>query len=554
VRKNETVARLIYLLRQRGVPASEEGGNPLTDSPAVELILSLFLLADHPGDGVARFHLAKSPLAEVLSLIDHRDDAAASKLSQHIRRRLLDEGYGATVFEYARLLAQHCDERDRSRLQQLIELAYEYSSVSTLRTSDFLRLVQTRKIADPQAADVRVMTIHQAKGLQFDAVFLPELEARLVGQPDRFVAGRPAPTEPVNVVCRLVDKNVRQFFPESLQKLFENDMCLEVSESLCVLYVAMTRAVHALHMIICSPKPNERTLPKTFAGLLRATIGGNKPAIAGATLYEAGDARWVEEKVTRNPKSKIQNPKSATVVEEPGRPLLLAPPLARRSRGLERTSPSALEGGQLVRGASVLTSRSLTALGIGTLFHRWLAEIEWLDAGLPSDDTLRKIATRIRATTGFSDDQITAHIARFRQQLTAKPIANLLSRSYYDSPANLNLGKKSWPAAAIELAVFRERPFAIRIENQIVPGSIDRLVLILSNGKPIAADIIDFKTDDLPAGDKNTLAAKVDFYRPQINAYRAAAARVLSLDQCLIAGRLAFLGVGAVVECGADVR
>ena len=45
VRTNAAVARLIYLLRSLGVEASEEGGNPLVDSPAVELLLSLLRLA-----------------------------------------------------------------------------------------------------------------------------------------------------------------------------------------------------------------------------------------------------------------------------------------------------------------------------------------------------------------------------------------------------------------------------------------------------------------------------------------------------------------------------
>src|SRR5206468_2979789 len=223
-----------------------------------------------------------------------------------VRRERLDGGYGPTVFKYARLLAPHCDERDRSRLQQLVELAYEYQPTSTMRTSDFLRLVATRRIADPQAADVRVMTIHQAKGLQFDAVFLPELEARLVGQPDRFVAGRPGPTEPVNVVCRLADKTVRQFFPKELQKLFEDDTCLEVSESLCVLYVAMTRAVHALHMIIAPPKPNEKSLPKTFAGLLRTTLAPDVKPEPGVTLYEHGDPNWSSASGRRKPPGNIE--------------------------------------------------------------------------------------------------------------------------------------------------------------------------------------------------------------------------------------------------------
>src|SRR4029079_12631994 len=141
--------------------------------------------------------------------------------------------------------------------------------------------------------------------------FLPELEGRLVGQPDRFVAGSPRPSEPVNIVCRLADKTVRQFFPPDLQKLFDDDMCLAVSESLCVLYVAMTRAVHALHMILAPPKSNEKSTPKTFAGLLRSTLAPSVPAIAGKTLYEHGDPAWFTT-LTRSASEAPQNAKSRT--------------------------------------------------------------------------------------------------------------------------------------------------------------------------------------------------------------------------------------------------
>src|SRR4029077_682891 len=48
-RQNETVARMIYELRRQHVDASEEGGGALTDSAAVELLLSLLTLSDHPG-------------------------------------------------------------------------------------------------------------------------------------------------------------------------------------------------------------------------------------------------------------------------------------------------------------------------------------------------------------------------------------------------------------------------------------------------------------------------------------------------------------------------
>jgi hypothetical protein len=300
-------------------------------------------------------------------------------------------------------------------------------------------------------------------------------------------------------------------------------------------------------MIIAPAKANEKSMPKTFAGLLRSTLGGGKPAIGGAKLYEQGEAKWFSskqakmDKGTRGQGTGDRGQESG--VRDEGK-TSLAPVAKRRERSWERVSPSSLEGGVRVAGATILAARSPVALGIGTLFHAWLAEIKWLDDGLPSDETLRRIAARVRAESGASADEVAAHIARFRQQLAAKPIAELLSRKFYESPANLGLKSKAWPAGGIELTALRERSFAIRQDDALLAGSIDRLVVIKSGGKPIAADVIDFKTDEIAAGDKKALAARVEFYRPQMEAYRAAAARLLGLAGDRIAARLVFLSSG----------
>ena len=38
------------------------GGTPLTDAPVCEAVLSLLRMVDHPGDSLARYHVARSPL------------------------------------------------------------------------------------------------------------------------------------------------------------------------------------------------------------------------------------------------------------------------------------------------------------------------------------------------------------------------------------------------------------------------------------------------------------------------------------------------------------
>ena len=188
-RRNDIVNRLIYELRVRHVAASEEGGGRLTDSPAVQVILSLLKLADHPGDSVARFHVAQSPLAAHVGYRNHADHPRTWKLSHEVRARLLQDGYGPAIQCWAELLEPSCDRRDRSRLEQLVESGYAYEQFATLRTSDFLRYVELERVADPTAAHVRVMTVHQAKGLQFDIVVLADLDAKLVGQTGRVRRG-----------------------------------------------------------------------------------------------------------------------------------------------------------------------------------------------------------------------------------------------------------------------------------------------------------------------------------------------------------------------------
>ena len=76
-------------------------------------------------------------------------------------------------------------------------------------------------------------------------------------------------------------------------------------------------------------------------------------------------------------------------------------------------------------------------------------------------------------------------------------------------------------------------------------GVVDRLILIYKDGALVAADIIDFKTDAIAKGE---LPAKVEFYRPQMEAYRHAIAIQYGIEQEQIATRLVFVGTGDVVN------
>ncbi|MCA9270811.1 MAG: UvrD-helicase domain-containing protein, partial [Planctomycetales bacterium] len=233
-RTNAAVATLIYELRSRGIRASEEGGNLLTDSAGVQTLLALLQLADHPGDTIAAYHLGHSPLAAALAL----SSAAPAEVSRAIRRRLADDGYGATLLHFAQLLAPACNRREWSRVMQLVELAYAHEASATPRTSDFLRQVESQRVSDPTSHPVRVMTVHRSKGLEFDVVVLPDLEGSLTGQTPRFVVHRQDDTGPIDCVFKYLSQDLQQLAPPRFEEMIQASTRRDVTESMCVLYVA----------------------------------------------------------------------------------------------------------------------------------------------------------------------------------------------------------------------------------------------------------------------------------------------------------------------------
>jgi ATP-dependent exoDNAse (exonuclease V) beta subunit len=94
--------------------------------------------------------------------------------------------------------------------------------------------------------------------------------------------------------------------------------------------------------------------------------------------------------------------------------------------------------------------------------------------------------------------------------------------------------------------VIRERPFAIRDENALVYGIIDRLVLFRQNDRVLAADIVDFKSDTLAVDQATNMHRAIESYRPQLALYCQAVSRQFDLDLDRIRTRLLFLQLGEV--------
>jgi ATP-dependent exoDNAse (exonuclease V) beta subunit len=96
--------------------------------------------------------------------------------------------------------------------------------------------------------------------------------------------------------------------------------------------------------------------------------------------------------------------------------------------------------------------------------------------------------------------------------------------------------------------VERERRFLVCDVAKILNGSFDRVVWLGDGDRVVAADVLDFKTDDILPGDLAALTARTEYYRPQMEAYRRAVARLGQLPVEYIATRLVFTSIARVVE------
>nr|NIP60768.1 UvrD-helicase domain-containing protein [Gemmatimonadota bacterium]NIR81160.1 UvrD-helicase domain-containing protein [Gemmatimonadota bacterium]NIT89991.1 UvrD-helicase domain-containing protein [Gemmatimonadota bacterium]NIU33798.1 UvrD-helicase domain-containing protein [Gemmatimonadota bacterium]NIU34346.1 UvrD-helicase domain-containing protein [Gemmatimonadota bacterium] len=293
-RHNEAVARLIAELRLRGIEASEEGGTRLTDSPAVLATLALLRTADHPGHTIARWHVSRTPLGRVAGLTDHRDPGLARRVSREVRRRLLRRGYGETLDAWTRGLieADALDARGLRRMLQLVEMGFRWDERAGVRSDEFVRFVESERVEDPTSAAVRVMTVHRAKGLEFDVVVLPELDTPLTGLGGGAPALLPERDPETSRVLRAfpyVPKDYRPLFPE-VDAAYLQHRGAEIRDALGVLYVGLTRARHALHLLVAADDPaSGPPSAATFARVVREALGRHDDAVAdGEVLWETG--------------------------------------------------------------------------------------------------------------------------------------------------------------------------------------------------------------------------------------------------------------------------
>ncbi len=517
VSTNKAASRLIFEIGRLGLPVSGEGGGSLPDTPAVSAVLSALALADHPGDTASAFHVLNSPLAPVVGL-ESMQTHQIQRSALNIRTTLLTRGYAQTLADWTHAVAPSLDARGLTRLTQLIELADQFDPGDALRPSRFVALAESQRVAEPSPAAIRVMTIHGAKGLEFDTVVLAELDKRLTDR-SALLIEREHPTAPIIGVYRNARQSIRDL-DDRLERAAAAQRSTRLMDDLCALYVGMTRPRQALHLIVkprrLTPKGKIASIGLCYAAILREALSGVEETLKGEqVLFEIGNADWTFEGSDPPSLSKIES-RPVNAIE-----LNKGPDTSRRF--WPTVSPSSRAGG--TRTAADLLNISLDIAGAtryGTLIHAWMEQVGFInESGTPDNETLSRVAHRLMP--GTDPAWLDSQLERFYRILTEALAQQVLSRN-----------------GATDL--WRERPFAVRDGRELLRGCFDRVSIYRDDtGRATRAELLDFKSDRV--GSKGVKLLVVH-YRPQMLAYQRALKRLLGLDSGSIQTRLWFVGAG----------
>ena len=617
VRTNRLVGQIIAALKHRGIEASEEGGTLLTDTASVEAILSVLTLAEQPGDTVCAYHLANIPaLADWLNLTpqNYQDTFVRRRLSLQLRQILLTHGLSDFVFDLTRRLLPCCNKREAERLNQLCELACVHSARG-ISPHQFVELVRQTKAESPNAAKIRVMSIHKSKGLEFDIVILPELDQNLKMMRTRFVTHRETPLSLIDMVLRDANKNEQTVLPDKIRQMYNQFWTTQFQEALCVLYVALTRAVRQL-VIIVSPSAKHRYESLTPGNILLAGLAApdftdqlmkmSEPR--PFTAFSNGNpAWWKNDPAFSETPDKLHSVGTTDDKQAPsGFDGIFTKAGAdgtaiagNRAAAKSGSEPSAPFIGTTIRLTSFPQKEHETVLPDGNSTpllknpslslslkyseirnanksrrfspsqhdkpHFWIPERKFLWGNM-IHSCLEQVqwldregipdASRLESALRkylLSPSALKNFLDEFRTLCQVPAVKELMSLGTYQSPGETPVHRRSGTLQP-EWTVLTERPFSrLDATGTLQRGIIDRLVLLREKGVVIGADIIDYKTEKIRKDDAPwNPEEKALKYIPQLRDYADIVAQWYSLPTDQISCRIAFVSDGVIVPVSPD--
>ena len=414
---------IVAELARRGIRFQATDIDPLGARPAVLDLLALTRALAHLGDRAAWLGVLRAPwcglrLEDCYTLLgDDRHGTALRLLQEESRRAKLGTAARARLERCLPVLEQALDERRRCGLRDAVERAWhalggpatlagereldearayldalgDVEAESPGAPADLARLAEAlQELYAPArpSSDTRVelLTIHKAKGLQFDTVIVPGLER--VGRSDTPPLVRWLKV-PGHGGHRLIVAPIAEAGAEAKNPLhawlgrLEREKLLQEKRRL--LYVAATRAERSLHLLgSCAVEQDENT------GV--HSVRAPRQSCALGLL-------WVEDCISQAFDARLADIDTIPGEEDPGIPR--DPVLQRLPDGWR---PEPLPEGPAIITRDVSRSTSIapvefdwaseTARHVGTVVHRELQRLAGEDAGLPAGGEMQGLLQR----------------------------------------------------------------------------------------------------------------------------------------------------------------
>ncbi|HMM76224.1 MAG TPA: UvrD-helicase domain-containing protein [Gammaproteobacteria bacterium] len=519
VRGRAHLGALPMLLAAARVPVAATDIEPLAAAPIVNDLMLLTRALCQPADRLAWLGVLRAPwcgldLASLTRLVEGpRERLIWEALHDvHWRATLTDDArarvaalcavLGAMLALVRRLpwseLVERCwlalrgpqlpaDPDTLRHAQRFFELLARFEAANQALTATAFAAFLARHYAPVprELGDaVQIMTVHRAKGLEFDVVILPGLDRRVSGEGQvlalwvdhaaaRDVGPLLAPVPPLGVQEEPINAFIRSLEREEQR-----------AEAYRLLYVGLTRAKDELHL--CArrgfDKAGELRLPSaSFLGMLRASLHDplmDAPTPARAVLPPAPPPTRRRLRADRLPVV----PRAAAS--------LPVPPMA------EWASPTAKHVG-------TVTHLLLELIGAQGL-EAWPAEA----LSARRDFVRRELALRGVPRTEL--EQATTRVLR--------AIANTLASA-----------RGRWIFDARHLDRASERHYTALLDGALVEAVLDR-VFIAHDADAAAGTryIVDFKTSEPGAAPVEAfIAGEVARYRDQLEGY----ARILRMNE-----------------------
>ncbi|MDH5526640.1 MAG: UvrD-helicase domain-containing protein [Nitrospirota bacterium] len=512
VRARSHLTEILPALTEAGIAYRAVDIDPLADTPVVRDLVALTRALEHPADRIAWLAVLRAPwcgltLADLLAVgggegtIGERLKTLPDGVSDDGRTRLQ---------RVAPVLLEGLQRRGAGRLSGRVETAWVrlggpacYDADSLRHADRFLALLDglddggppptaaelEQAAADlyaesPAGARVEVMTVHKAKGLEWDTVILPGLGRQTQSDKPALLGWMERPVRGQEGVSDLILAPVGEASGEKdavYQWVRRTEKERAHHETGRLLYVAATRAVRRLHLI------GHATLKKEeWSADSRSLLSRLWPVVANAF--------YALEPPEAEPEAETARPEPLPIRRLPVdyRPPDPAPPVGEMlpAPAVDEYAPSFTWAGEQAR-------------AVGTVAHRGLQKIAADGLGRWNSERVRDSRPRWRAALsglGMAPDEL---------DNAAERVERVLIRTLSDERGRWLLTDHA--GARSEYAV------AGVVDGRVVHRVIDRVFVNPADG---VRWIVDFKTGGHGGGQVEAfLDEEQRRYSPQLEEY-----------------------------------